>query len=237
VLRHCWAALLLAIVIAGCHSGLTDPSPVATACNPSAATARIAMPFFRRPFIGDFPTGNLFDHDRPLGFEDGNGRLLSMCGTNYSLEGQTDGHDGYDWRMPEGTPLVAVADGEVLVAGLSAPLFCPPLGRTVQALVVALGHVDANSNVFFSIYGHLSRVDVTVGQQVNDGATIGLSGNTGCSGTPHLHFGAMRPMPSGLNVVIDPYGWHSSATDPWEANPAGAPSVWLWRDGAAPSLR
>ena len=139
--------------------------------------------------------------------------------------------------MPEGTPLIAVADGEVLVAGLSNPLYCPPLGRTVQALVVALRHVDTNGDVFFSIYGHLSRVDVAVGQRLSDGAAIGLSGNTGCSGTPHLHFGAMRPVPGGLNVVIDPYGWHSSAADPWEADPRGAQSVWLWRDGAAPALR
>jgi murein DD-endopeptidase MepM/ murein hydrolase activator NlpD len=102
---------------------------------------------------------------------------------------------------------------------------------------VALGHIATNGDVFFSIYGHLSRVDVAVGQRISDGAAIGLSGNTGCSGTPHLHFGAMRPVPSGLNVVIDPYGWHSSSTDPWEADPRGAPSVWLWREGAAPSLR
>jgi murein DD-endopeptidase MepM/ murein hydrolase activator NlpD len=150
---------------------------------------------------------------------------------------QVNGHDGYDWLMPEGTPLFAVADGEVLVAGLSVPAFCPPLGRTLQALVVGLRHVDSNGEVFFSIYGHLSRVDVTAGQHLSDGAAIGLSGNTGCSGTPHLHFGALRPTPRAINVVIDPYGWHASATDPWEADPQGAPSVWLWREGAAPSLR
>jgi murein DD-endopeptidase MepM/ murein hydrolase activator NlpD len=124
-----------------------------------------------------------------------------------------------------------------MVAGLSTPAPCPALGRTVQALLVALRHVDTNGDVFLSLYGHLSRVDVVSGQTVSDGAAIGLSGNTGCSGTPHLHFGAMRPVPGGLNVVIDPYGWHPSAVDPWEADARGAASVWLWREGAAPSLR
>jgi len=38
------------------------------------------MPFFSRPFAGDFPTGNLFDHDKPLAFNDSNGRLLTLCG-------------------------------------------------------------------------------------------------------------------------------------------------------------
>lgn len=170
-------------------------------------------------------------------FGDNNSHLLSTCGTRVADQPQTNGHDGYDWRMPEGTPLLAVADGEVLVAGLSAPSSCPPLGRTVQALAVALRHIDANGDVFVSLYGHLSRVDVTVGQTVTDGAAIGLSGNTGCSGTPHLHFGAMRPMPGDRYVVVDPYGWNSSSTDPWEVDSRGAPSVWLWRDGAAPSLR
>ena len=63
---------------------------------------------------------------------------------------------------------------------------------------------------------------------------IGLSGNTGCSGTPHLHFGVGRSV-AGRYVLIDPYGWHAPTGDPWELDPRGAASVWLWKDGAAPS--
>ena len=64
------------------------------------------MPFFSKPFAGDFPIGNLFDHDKPLVFNDSNGYLLTLCGNrdNARDSGQTDGHDGYDWRMTEGTP-------------------------------------------------------------------------------------------------------------------------------------
>ena len=225
------------VTLAACSEGLTSPPPEATACNPTASSARTASPIFGKPFRGDFPTGTLFDHDKPIPFGDGNSHLVSTCGVRVADQPKTNGHNGYDWRMPEGTPLLAVAAGEVLVAGPSTPASCPPLGRTVQALAVALRHVDANGEVFVSVYGHLSRVDIVVGQTVSDGAAIGLSGNTGCSGTPHLHFGALRPIPGGLYVDIDPYGWHSSAADPWEADPRGAPSVWLWREGAAPSLR
>ena len=189
------------VTMAACSGGLTSPSPAATACNPTPSSARTANPIFSKPFRGDFPTGNLFDHDKPLPFGDGNSYALSTCGVQVADTPNVNGHDGYDWRMPEGTPLFAVADGDVLVAGQSNPLYCPAFGRTVQALVVALRHVSTNGDVYFSIYGHLSRVDVVVGQTISDGAVIGLSGNTGCSGTPHLHFGAMRPMPSGLNVV------------------------------------
>jgi murein DD-endopeptidase MepM/ murein hydrolase activator NlpD len=94
------------------------------------------MPFFSRPFAGDFPTGDLFDHDKPLVFNDSNGYLLTLCGyrDNARDTGQTDGHDGYYWRMPEGTSIFAVADGQVMFGGQQAPAFCPPLNRDGQAL-------------------------------------------------------------------------------------------------------
>ena len=106
------------VLAAGC-TGPTAPSPQATACNPSAASARVAQPLFSRPFSGDFPTGNLFDHDTPFVFADANGYQITMCGARET--NQVDGHDGYDWRMPEGTPVFAVADGLVMFAGEQAP--------------------------------------------------------------------------------------------------------------------
>jgi murein DD-endopeptidase MepM/ murein hydrolase activator NlpD len=138
--------------------------------------------------------------------------------------------------MPEGTPLFAVADGVVLTAGLEPPHFCQQLNRTVQALLVQLVHTAPTGESYVSAYGHLSRIDVKVGALVSQGTVIGLSGNTGCSGTPHLHFGAARKV-AGSYVLIDPYGWHSPSADPWQLDSRGAASVWLWKDGAAPSLR
>ena len=202
-------------------------------------TARVAIPFFMKPFAGDFPIGNLFDHDKPLVFNDSNGYLLTLCGSRDSARdsGQTDGHDGYDWRMTEGTPILAVADGLVMFGGQQALSFCPPLNRSVQALYVQLLHRAPDGTEFITIYGHLSRVDVSQGARISERTVVGLSGNTGCSGTPHLHFGTFRGRPDGSYAVIDPYGWHAPAPDPWEADPRGLPSVWLWRDGAAPRIR
>ena len=231
-------ALILSAIVgsATCgKNGLTSPSPQATACNPSATTAQVSQPFFSRPFNGDFPVGTLFDHDKPLVFEDANGYQITMCGARET--NQVDGHNGYDWRMPEGTPLFAVAGGLVMFAGLEPPFFCPPLNRTVQALYVQMRHRAPDGTEFITIYGHLSRVDVSQGQTLGDQTAIGLSGNTGCSGTPHLHFGAFRGRSNGEFVVIDPYGWHAASADPWATDPRGLPSVWLWRDGAAPALR
>jgi murein DD-endopeptidase MepM/ murein hydrolase activator NlpD len=192
------------------------------------------MPLFVRPFARDYPVGNFFDHDKPVD-NDSNGYVLTLCGARDGT--QVDGHTGYDWRMPEGTRLSAVADGIVFSAGLEPPFYCAPLDRTVQALRVQIEHRAPSGESFVSVYGHLSRVDVEQGASVTAGAAIGLSGNTGCSGTPHLHFGVARLGTGGTYRLIDPYGWHAASPDPWETDPAGAASVWLWKDGAAPALR
>ena len=231
-----WRVRLLGLASAvafGCASGPTAPSSASAACTPHPASANAVLPVFGRPFDGAFPIGNFFDHDKPVN-GDANGSVLTLCGARDTS--QVDGHPGYDWRMPEGTPLLAVADAVVMTAGLEAPNFCPPLNRTVQALLVVLIHTAPTGELYASIYGHLSRVDVQADASVSEGTVIGLSGNTGCSGTPHLHFGVARNV-AGLYVLIDPYGWHAPARDPWELDPRGAASVWLWKDGAAPSLR
>ena len=238
-------ALAIPVGLFSASRGPTSPSPSATACNPQVTSARVALPFFSKPFSGEFPIGNLFDHDKPLVFNDSNGYLLTLCGSRESAGvrgGRPDGHDGYDpvavlWRMTEGTPILAVADGLVMFGGQQAPSFCPPLNRSVQALYVQLLHRAPDGTEFISIYGHLSRVDVAQDAVINAGAIVGLSGNTGCSGTPHLHFGTFRGRPDGTFAVIDPYGWHAPAPDPWEDDPRGLPSVWLWREGAAPRIQ
>jgi murein DD-endopeptidase MepM/ murein hydrolase activator NlpD len=231
-----WRVRLLGLagaVAFGCTSGPTAPSSASAACTPHPASANAVLPVFGRPFDGAFPIGNFFDHDKPI---DGaaNGYVLTLCGARDTS--QVDGHPGYDWRMPEGTPLLAVADAVVMTAGLEAPNFCPQLNRTVQALLVVLVHTAPTGELYASIYGHLSRIDVQAGASVSEGTVIGLSGNTGCSGTPHLPFGVGRSV-AGRYVLIDPYGWHAPTGDPWELDPRGAASVWLWKDGAAPSLR
>jgi murein DD-endopeptidase MepM/ murein hydrolase activator NlpD len=230
-----WTALVL-LALGGCGSGPTSPSPVSTACTPTASSARAASPAFYRPFQGEFPTGNLFDHDKPIPFGDGNNYVVSMCGARVPDQPQVNGHNGYDWRMAEGTTLLAVADGLVMYAGLEEPFNCPPLGRAVQAIYVQLRHPGPDGTEYITVYGHLSRLGVATGDTIAAGAIVGWSGNTGCSGTPHLHFGTFRGR-DGNFVAIDPYGWHASTPDPWESDPRGDASVWLWRDGEAPGLR
>src|SRR5262245_59052521 len=222
------AAILLATTVS-CR-GLTD---AAAGCTVGESTANAVLPFFDRPFAGPGPVGNDFDHDLPLAGAE-NGYVLTLCGVRDTT--QVDGHQGYDFRLPEGTPLLAVADGTVFFGGLEPLRPCPQLGRSVQALLVEIEHDAPSGDRLVSVYGHLSRVDVAAGTHVSSGTVIGLSGNTGCSGTPHLHFGVARQAPDGIYRLFDPYGWHGAGVDPWAADPRGTSSVWLWKSGQAPPL-
>lgn len=194
------------------------------------------IPLFQKPFSGNFPNTNVFDHDLP-GAQ--NGYVLTWQGKKLragSPGAYIDGHSGYDWLMPNGTPLLAVADGVVDSAGWQS-FNCPPRG-IVHQLDVFITHTAPDGSRFQSIYGHLDRVDVSQGQRVYSGQVIGLSGNTGCSSHPHLHFAASRltDTNNGQPTVIDPYGWSGNGVDPWSVHPNGAVSIYLWRDGQAPEL-
>ena len=91
-------------------------------------------------------------------------------------------HNGIDYGMPVGTPILAAASGRVFAVGNN--------GRYQYGRYIVIKHTDN----FFTLYGHLSRESVIVGQLVNQGDIIGHSGNTGFSTGPHLHLGVYQTM-------------------------------------------
>jgi len=84
-------------------------------------------------------------------------------------------HFGQDFSCPYGTEVYATGNGKITAAGLSSDGF----GNHV---VIDHGYG------FISIYGHLSKIGVPVGMNVKRGDLIGLSGNSGTSSGPHLHY-------------------------------------------------
>jgi murein DD-endopeptidase MepM/ murein hydrolase activator NlpD len=81
---------------------------------------------------------------------------------------------------------------------------------------------------------HLHELAIARGDSVTAGQRIGVSGNTGCSPEPHLHFEVWRSRNGGPLIATDPYGWWPESPDPWATQPAGDASAWLWKDGHAP---
>ncbi len=83
-------------------------------------------------------------------------------------------HPGVDIAVAEGTPVLATADGVVSFSGTDP----------VYGLTVVVRHNDTLS----TLYGHNSKLLVTAGMPVIAGGRLALSGNTGSSSAPHLHY-------------------------------------------------
>lgn len=103
------------------------------------------------------------------------GRLSSGFGRRKSpTKGASSYHKGVDWATPVGTAVMASSAGTVAKAGWGSG----------YGYVVYINHADGRQ----TRYGHLSKVLVTPGQTVSQGQKIALSGNTGVSTGPHIHF-------------------------------------------------
>jgi len=89
-------------------------------------------------------------------------------------KGASTYHKGQDWATPVGTPIYASSGGTVAKAGWGSG----------YGYVVYINHTDGRQ----TRYAHCSKVLVKVGQTVKQGEKIALSGNTGISSGPHLHF-------------------------------------------------
>ncbi len=83
-------------------------------------------------------------------------------------------HKGIDLAIPVGTPVRTIADGRVVYAGWG----------TGYGKYVKVEHPGG----YATIYSHLSKFEVHVGEQVKQGEVVALSGNTGWSTGPHLYF-------------------------------------------------
>lgn len=90
------------------------------------------------------------------------------------VTGRIAPHKGVDFAMPQGTPVLAVGDGEVVVAKRSG----------AAGYYVAVRH----GRTYTTRYMHLRKLLVKEGQKVKRGDRIALSGNTGRSTGPHLHY-------------------------------------------------
>ncbi len=103
------------------------------------------------------------------------GRLTSNFGRRKApTRGASRNHKGIDWATPVGTAVMASSAGTVAKAGWGSG----------YGYVVYINHADGRQ----TRYGHLSKVLVSPGQTVSQGQKIALSGNTGVSTGPHVHF-------------------------------------------------
>jgi len=124
-------------------------------------------------------------------------------------------HSGMDIKIPVGTPILAAGPGKVVWSGygLFSGRYDPddPYGQAVM-IRHSFGQDGA---LLYTVYAHLDRVDVKRDQNVETGELIGLSGETGKTSGPHLHF-EVRLDESGQGFfstrnpelwLVPPQGW------------------------------
>jgi len=101
-----------------------------------------------------------------------------------------------DDKFHLGVDLASLANAPVLASNNGKVIFANGLG--IYGLAVVIDHGQGLS----SVYGHLSKIEVSPGQDVKKGQTIGLTGDTGLAGGDHLHFSVMLQ-----GIFVNPVEW------------------------------
>ena len=101
--------------------------------------------------------------------------------------GTREAHHGVEFINATGVPVHAAADGEVIFAGPDEEAVYSPW-KNFYGNVIVIHHADD----LFTLYAHLSVIDVEAGQVVNVGEKIGEVGWTGGAVGSHLHFEVRR---------------------------------------------
>lgn len=149
----------------------TEPNPTATPCGDQACAAAAGHFWLDRPI----PEGYVNYPDRTYPFG-------STAG------GLREPHHGVEFENPSGTPIVAAASGQVIVAGDDQTTRYGPTTNFYGNLVVIQLDQTLDGQPVFNLYGHEKTVLVAVGQHVTAGQQIGEVGATGVAIGPHLHF-------------------------------------------------
>lgn len=149
----------------------SSPSPAPVDCPVSETVCILAGHFvFRRPL--DLPANLTIDQTYRYGT---------------TQDGKREPHHGIDFPNAQGTPVLAAGDGEVVVAGNDKLALYGWVTSFYGNLVVIEHHLPGFDDVVYTLYGHLYKVNVSVGQQVKAGDLIGEVGSTGIAIGSHLH--------------------------------------------------
>ncbi|HHX65690.1 MAG TPA: M23 family metallopeptidase [Chloroflexi bacterium] len=149
-------------------------------------------------------------------------------------------HHGVEFMNPEGTPVLAVAPGTVIVAGDDSRRAYDASPDYYGLLVVLQLDLDLDGEPLYALYGHLSEIDVQEGQRVETGDVLGRVGMTGIATGPHLHF-EVRHSRNDYGQTLNPELWLrprpgrgtlAGQVVTYDGEPAAEVGVRLYRAGA-----
>jgi murein DD-endopeptidase MepM/ murein hydrolase activator NlpD len=115
-------------------------------------------------------------------------------------------HHGVEFYVAEGTEVLAVASGTVIVAGDDSAYVFGPHANFYGNLIVIEHDSLLNGEKVYTLYAHLSDIFVAEGQRVDSLQIIAYSGATGVADGPHLHF-EVRLGENSYNATRNPLLW------------------------------
>ena len=144
--------------------------------------------------------------------------IMYPCVEGWDSQGYHSKHKALDfgWLKSESsngkTPILACADGVIAYEGYYKETV---YGKEVLPIVCIIRHDNFDKeNTWYSVYWHLSRTIINIGDKVKMGDEIGLKGNTGYSTGVHLHF-ALLKCPLGFRMP-NSYEFDKYAVNPIE---------------------
>jgi Tol biopolymer transport system component len=163
--------------------------------------------------VTEIPVGSAYDDDPDatvLAYSGERGELAAptKCSADaledFVLDGQYDGSGEVRSRLCyNGHPAIDFRTTHIDESG-EVDVFAAAEGTVVECPATGLGQCVAilHPNGYESLYGHLSAIDVSPGEPVDRARRIGVSGSTGVSNAPHLHFELRHD-----GTYVDPYGY------------------------------
>jgi len=192
------ASSFLALPLEGSH----ETNPISSFFDHDGTSNRIEL------FNGEIANKNCVGQYSSCQFSDGHAFNYAGYGLSTQRSDKSyihyDNHTGIDYAV-NNVSVKAAASGIVVYAGWeNGSNHSQGFGKYVKVY---------HNNGYATYYGHLSEIDVSVGENVRTGQQIGISGNTGRSTGPHLHFEVRKGCSSTQDHAcsksnrVDPYGY------------------------------
>lgn len=183
-------------------------APTATAVPVTATFSPTDTPVPCDPFTTEFCiTDGHFILQRPI-LPPANDSAEETYPFASTAGGTREAHHGVEFANATGTPVHAAGDGRVVFAGLDNEAVFS-LWKNFYGNLIVIQHAGS----LYTLYAHLSKIDVETGQDVQAGEKIGEVGWTGAAIGSHLHFETRRGVGEDYFSAVNPELWLAPRED------------------------
>jgi hypothetical protein len=185
-----YIVLSMVLLLTGCNTSPNQPESAAPTTGPTLPTTEPTLPIAestptkKEPVIGcigqTYPPPEESPYILPYLAGETFSTGLTNCSSSYHGTNQPDQY-AFDFDMPVGTPFIAARAGTVYRVVEDAPS-----GGGGTGNYLSIDHHDGTYGLYY--HSPEDGIDVAVGDEVEQGDVLGITGRSGLAGYPHLHF-------------------------------------------------